>query len=395
MNGENVLSRSGHVLLVRAVPEPLASDVQALAAEFFGTVHREPVSAADLSGKRVYACGDLTDLSLPGASVVAIRGLATNVPAGISEVTPGQVPRDVHGLGVLFPRFFEEDDLFERIVSEHTFQHLTESNKPSVALRRGIYLTDVAAREDGLHFRLMRCSSNLTGPTDNLRTTDRAILAALNREATRLFTAPVDLNHVLAQIYDNHRSEGNKQKKARISAHSDKTKDMPPEAVMAFCSFYASDELGGLSIPAANPFDRVYKKRSGLARLFLKRKSTVDDPDLVESVSIALYPGSVFFMPLSTNRLYTHAIRPSALDVEQVPTRMGYVVRCSSRDAVYRDGETWLDQDGELRPLRRRHAEGVADLRAVYREENFTDASIRYQPFPFSMNDGDYQRPLE
>lgn len=37
-------------------------------------------------------------------------------------------------------------------------------------------------------------------------------------------------------------------------------------------------------------------------------------PDLPDSFSLTLYPGSVFFMPLSTNRLYTHEIRASALD---------------------------------------------------------------------------------
>ncbi len=58
--------------------------------------------------------------------------------------------------------------------------------------------------------------------------------------------------------------------------------------------------------------------------------------------TLPLYPGSVFFMPLSTNRLYVHEIVPSELDAARIPTRLGYVARCSNAEAVHREGHTSL-----------------------------------------------------
>ncbi len=34
--------------------------------------------------------------------------------------------------------------------------------------------------------------------------------------------------------------------------------------------------------------------------------------------SVTLYPGSVLLIPLSTNRLYTHTVRPPKLDAERL-----------------------------------------------------------------------------
>jgi hypothetical protein len=61
---------------------------------------------------------------------------------------------------------------------------------------------------------------------------------------------------------------------------------------------------------------------------------------------VTLYPESAFFMPLSTNRLYTHEIRPSGLDASLLPTRLGYVVRCSSTEAVHKHGQTFIKTQG-------------------------------------------------
>lgn len=109
---------------------------------------------------------------------------------------------------------------------------------------------------------------------------------------------------------------------------------------------------------------------------------------------MTLYPGSVFFMPLSTNRLYTHEIRPSTLDAALLPTRLGYVVRCSSTEAVHKNGHTFLDRAGDLVRLEPPTAAGMGDLRKLYAEENRTSSFIDYgDRFLFSMNTGDYVAP--
>ena len=69
---------------------------------------------------------------------------------------------------------------------------------------------------------------------------------------------PASLNHVLAQIYYNKSAtEDQKQTKAKIKAHSDKTKDMPTNGLMAFCTFY--DNLNKINKLDTDPFDYGFK----------------------------------------------------------------------------------------------------------------------------------------
>jgi hypothetical protein len=250
-------------------------------------------------------------------------------------------PIVLHGVGVYYRRFFDSGlDYFNQIQAEHTFQSLTESTKPSKAHRTGIYLTSVKKDAEDLHFRLLRCSSNLSGPTENFRSTDRHIVDALNQEASYLFQNQAPLNHVLAQIYHNtSATEDQKESKAKIKGHSDKTKDMPTNGIMAFCTFY--DQLDKLQSLDKDGFDYGYKGKSGLTKLCFQLKTTVEEQlrrTLPAQFTVTLYPNSVFFMPLSTNRLYTHEIRSSILDAEKLPTRLGYVVRCSETEALHKDG---------------------------------------------------------
>ncbi len=99
-------------------------------------------------------------------------------------------------------------------------------------------------------------------------------------------------------------------------------------------------------------------------------------------------------MPLSTNRLYTHEIVASALDAERLPTRLGYVVRCSSTEAVHKDSQTFLKKGNEFIPLEPPTAEGMVRLRDLYAKENKSQAFIDYgHQFMFSMNTGDYSAP--
>ena len=305
----------------------------------------------------------------------------------------GQAPVLVHGVGVYYRRFFDPGfDHFNKICTEHAFQSLTESTKPGTAHRTGIYLTPVKQDNDELHFRLLRCSTNLSGPTENFRENDNRIVDALNREASLIFENHAPLNHVLAQIYHNTPAdEAHKQAKAKISAHADKTKDMPVNGIMAFCTFY--DRLDKLRPLANDTFDFGVNGVSGLTKLHFRLKEP-GAAGLPPQFTLTLYPGSVFFMPLSTNRLYTHEIRSSGLDAELLPTRLGYVVRCSNAEAVHKDGQTFLRRNGKLVELEQPTQEGMNDLRKLYAEENKTQAFIEYgEQFHFSMNSGDYIAP--
>ncbi|MFE0651149.1 hypothetical protein ACFVZH_21435 [Streptomyces sp. NPDC059534] len=376
--------------------------------EFFGsTITPEDLAsgAPDLAQKTVYLGGDVSGISVSqlrsAARVFVIRELSHGYREDVDGPWPlvglGRVPLRVHGAGVYYRRFFDLDaDHFGGIRAEHAFQSLTESTKPGSAHRSGIYLTPVTRNGDELHFRLLRCSTNLSGPTDNFRPTDTRIVEALNHEAATVFRDHAPLNHVLAQIYHNTLATAErKQSKAKISAHADKTKDMPVNGIMAFCTFY--DRLDPLRPLAEDAFDYGVKGASGLTRLHFRLKEPTAERDgaaLPPQFSLTLYPGSVFFMPLSTNRLYTHEIRPSALDAELLPTRLGYVVRCSSTEAVHKNGRTFLKAAGDPVRLEPPTPDGLDDLRRLYAEENRTSSFIDYgDRFLFSMNTGDYVAP--
>ncbi|MBP0452995.1 hypothetical protein J5Y04_26115 [Kitasatospora sp. RG8] len=379
-----------------------------LVRDFFGsTITPEDLASGslDLARKTVYLCGDVSGISgrqLQAADRVFVirelsHGYHEDVDRPWTPVDLGRVPVRVHGVGVYYRRFFGLDaDHFGRIRSEHAFQSLTESTKPGTAHRSGIYLTPVTRNGDELHFRLLRCSTNLSGPTESFRPTDTHIVEALNREAAAVFRNQAPLNHVLAQIYHNTLATAErKQSKAKISAHADKTKDMPANGVMAFCTFY--DRLDKLQPLAEDAFDYGVKGASGLTKLHFRLKDRTDEPTgvvLPPQFTVTLYPGSVFFMPLSTNRLYTHEIRPSTLDAELLPTRLGYVVRCSSTEAVHKNGHTFLKMAADLVKLEPPTPAGMDELRRLYAEENRTSAFVDYGgKFLFSMNTGDYVAP--
>ncbi|MFJ2862910.1 hypothetical protein [Kitasatospora sp. NPDC087314] len=376
--------------------------------DFFGsTITPEHLAsgAPDLAQKTVYLCGDVSGISgrqlRAAARVFVVRELSHGYHGDGDEpwtlVDLGRVPIRVHGAGVYYRRFFDPGaDHFGRIRAEHAFQSLTESTKPGTAHRSGIYLTPVTRNGDELHFRLLRCSTNLSGPTENFRPTDTRIVEALNREAAAIFRNQAPLNHVLAQIYHNTLATAErKQSKARISAHADKTKDMPVNGIMAFCTFY--DRLDKLQPLAEDTFDYGVKGASGLTKLHFRLKEPTERRDgiaLPPQFTLTLHPGSVFFMPLSTNRLYTHEIRPSTLAAELLPTRLGYVVRCSSAEAVHKNGHTFLKAAGDLVRMGPPTPAGMNELRRLYAEENRTSSFIDYgDAFPFSMNTGDYSAP--
>ncbi|WP_328739552.1 hypothetical protein OHA91_16810 [Streptomyces erythrochromogenes] len=378
---------------------PSALQDDQLVRDFFGsTITPEQLGSADLAQKTVYLCGDASEIGrqqlVSAERVFVVRELFHgDIDTGWTVVDGGRVPLRAHGAGVYYRRFFDLDaDHFGRIRAEHAFQSLTESTKPGTARRSGIYLTPVTQDGDDLHFRLLRCSTNLSGPTEGFRPTDNRIVEALNREASTVFRNQAPLNHVLAQVYHNTLATAErKQSKAKISAHADKTKDMPANGIMAFCTFY--DGLDKLHPMAEDAFDYGVKRASGLTRLHFRLKEPATDA-LPSQFTVTLYPGSVFFMPLSTNRLYTHEIRPSTLDADMLPTRLGYVVRCSSAEAVHKSGRTFLKVADGLVELGPPTPEGMDELRGLYAEENRTSSFIDYgDRFLFSMNTGDYVAP--
>jgi len=99
-------------------------------------------------------------------------------------------------------------------------------------------------------------------------------------------------------------------------------------------------------------------------------------------------------IPLSTNRLYTHEIRPSMLNIDRIPTRMGYVVRSSKAEALFMDNQTYLKEIDSLIKLEDMSQASMADLKDSYYEENITEHKVKYGKVHFSMNTGDYQKPI-
>ena len=100
-------------------------------------------------------------------------------------------------------------------------------------------------------------------------------------------------------------------------------------------------------------------------------------------------------MSLKTNRLYTHEIIPSSLPIDKIPTRMGYVIRCSDTNAVFKDGKTYIVNDGKEIELEEPTSNGINDLKKLYYIENTSTEDVTYKnKFYFSLNKGDYTKPI-
>lgn len=399
---ENEISKDKNTLVV--LLEEINAETRDLMNRFCGKVVSSFAEIkANPGDRKIYVCGDITGIQEVPGPLYIIKELSSNYENynHIHLITLGEVPIVISNAGVYFRRLFPDNDYFDKIKSEHAFQELTESNKPSKAFRKGIYLTNITKeeKEDGnevLHYRLLRCSSNLTGPTDNFRATDHRIIDSLNDAIKYVFAYKTDLNHVLAQIYENRikTEDMDKEVKSRIKAHSDKTKDMPEDGLIVFCTFYDNVDMEHLKPSNTDRYDRCYKEVSGLTRLFFKLKSSVDDDSLEKEFSVTLYPNSVFMIPLSTNRLYTHEIRPSMLNADRIPTRMGYVVRCSNLEAQYMNDQAYIRENGSIIKLEKMTPETQEDLRNFYYEENRSEKMIEYGKIHFSMNAGDYEKPI-
>ena len=350
----------------------------------------------------IYICGDILKIYQTSINII---NRPTQIITEVShnhekiqiktEIPIGRIPLNMYNAGIYFKQFFNSDkDYFSHITKEHEFQALTESNKPDTALRKGIYLSKVVEEHDGLlggyRFNLLRCSTNLNGPTENFRDTDNEIIDDVNNVIKDYFAEPVELNHVLAQVYENTKCGGankDKERKAKISAHSDKTKDMPRNGLIAFCTFYKDYKINGGG-------QGLYKGESIFTKLRFKLKA--DIKDMCPSFEIILYPNSVFIIPLSINRLYLHEISPSILPVDMIPVRCGYVIRCSDVEAVYKTYDcTYIDDiDYDfVRMDEEPTEEDIKHLKDLYFKENSTINIINYGKIYFSLNKGDYMQP--
>ncbi len=404
---ENNISKDKNFLVVLQENTEIPLELQYLINNFCGkVVNNFSEIQTNLSNKQIYICGDMSKFEDDFDFIYIIKEFSSNYEnynynkntAEVIEI--GKVPIIISNAGVYFRNLFDDDNYFDKVKAEHIFQELTESNKQSVALRKGIYLTEILKeqKEDKeiLHYRLLRCSSNLTGATDNFRLTDHKIVNTLNDAVKYVFEKETKLNHVLVQIYENKQKiEGiTKEVKSKIKAHSDKTKDMPKEGIIAFCTFYDKSNFEQLKPSKTDKYDFCYNQTSGLTRLHFKLKSTVNDDSLEKEFSVTLYPNSAFLISLSTNRLYTHEIKPSILNIDKIPTRMGYVVRCSNLEASYMNNQTYIKENGKIVKLEEITPETTENLRNSYYEENKTENMVEYGKIHFSMNLGDYEKPI-
>lgn len=401
---ENKISKDKNVLLVLQSNAAPNTDLQYLTDHFCGSVINSLADLDATSNKKVYVCGDLSTLTASPQQLHIIKELSfndDNRPENSKIVSLGEVPVIISNAGVYYRKLFSDDNSFEKIKSEHDFQELTESNKEAKAFRKGIYLSKITkdvteTGQEAFHYNLLRCSSNLTGPTDNFRDIDHQIINTLNTCVEETFEHQTDMNHALVQIYENKKKtdDSPKEVKAKIKAHSDKTKDMPKEGLIAFCTFYDDTNTELLKPSDTDKFDWCYKQTSALTRLHFRLKKTVEDDTLEKEFSVTLYPDSAFLIPLSTNRLYTHEIRPSVLGVDQIPIRMGYVVRCSNLEAMHTEGQTYIKENGQYIKLEEMTPELREELRSSYYEENSTENRVEYGKVHFSMNSGDYEKPI-
>jgi hypothetical protein len=95
------------------------------------------------------------------------------------------------------------------------------------------------------------------------------------------------------------------------------------------------------------------------------------------------------------NRLYTHEIVPPHISIDKMPTRMGYVIRCSKTDAIFNcnNNQTYIMNDNKLIKLEKPTEDDIKKLKELYADENLTDKVVEYNNIYFSLNDGDYTKP--
>jgi hypothetical protein len=174
---ENSISKKKNFLINLSNKNDSSDDLNYLINNFCGTVVNNISEISNDLSIRIYLIGNIDLVKDNTKTFFVVKELSTNYNTITRDnflfIELGQVPISIHNSGVFYRNFFNSDNFFTNITSEHKFQNLTESNKKSIALRKGIYLSKIIkqtkAENESLHFHLLRCSTNLTGPTDNFR----------------------------------------------------------------------------------------------------------------------------------------------------------------------------------------------------------------------------------
>lgn len=403
---ESVLISNKHILIYFNDQTNTSKELEYIKNHFCGIVFDNITSFNNHSIQKdsiIYLCGNIKNIFDEihidqDNKIYIIENLSYNYNENHKLIHSGQVPININN-GVYFRGFFNSDkNYFDLVNTEHKFQALTESNHPTNAYRTGIYLTNVEEKHDEIKFKLLRCSSNLRGPTDNFQITDNDIINQANNISKHFFTDSANLNHVLAQIYANKIVEidgKSLERKSKIKDHSDKTKDMPKNGLIAFCTFYKfNNDIKQLKTSDDNIFNLCYKNTSVFTKLRFRLKKTQESLSLEKQFDVVLYPNSMFIISLQMNRLYTHEIIPSILPINFLPTRMGYVIRCSNVSAVFKNNKTYIVESNKQTELQKPTDDEIKKLKQLYLKENLTDELIEYPQIYFSLNDGDYLKPL-
>ncbi len=322
-----------------------------------------------------YYCGDVSKIPKEYKNIVhIIEEYSFNFCNSTYKVIKeDSIPRNING-GMFIKKIFDEN-YYDDLLCSHNFSNLTESDKDSIAYRDGVYLSNVKQVDDKIFYNLLRCSTNFSTPTENFKEVDKIIIGKVQYFVDCFFEKKVKLNHVLAQRYNNIKIK-EKEKKAKIKAHSDKTKDMPKEGVIAFVSFYDKDSSN------QNHYSKL--------RFKVKKQSTSHNH--VKTFDVILYPGSVYVIPLTINREYTHEIIPSDYSIDKIPTRIGYTIRTSNVEACYDKGSKGAYiKKGKLT----NHSEEFEEsLKNQYLIENTTTDIVQYDETYFTMNQGDLLEPI-
>ena len=110
----------------------------------------------------IYICGNIKDIyvqfdlqQIINKKIIinVVKEYSTNYDTmnGYNLITIGEVPINMYNVGIYFKNFFDsQKNYFDLITNEHNFQLLTESTKSDWALRKGIYLTNVEEKDDGV-----------------------------------------------------------------------------------------------------------------------------------------------------------------------------------------------------------------------------------------------------
>lgn len=157
-NTDNVILKTKYILIIPDgqfdhLESAYKQDLEYIRQNFCGIVCTDLERLECSSDNTLYILGNIESIydtifkHLSGINIIrAIKELSYNYSSNsenYSLVNFGEVPINIHNVGIYFRRLFSDDiDYFSLIRHSHQFQTLTESTKPGRAFRTGIYLTD-------------------------------------------------------------------------------------------------------------------------------------------------------------------------------------------------------------------------------------------------------------